>query len=319
MNQAPPSTKPSPRAPALPARLALALADIKVAHSVFALPFAILAAALAIPPGQPAATTTVQFVLVIAAMVAARTVAMLVNRLADHRYDAQNPRTARRALASGALSRNDALALAAAAATLFVAACAGFLVVTANPWPLILALPALALVSFYSFTKRFTAAAHLFLGLALAASPVAAAIAVNPASIGFDGPLTPAGVSIYFLAAFVALWVAGFDILYALQDLDFDRQSNLHSIPAKLGPRGAAWTARVLHAVAFALLLLAINADPRLAALTSAAAAIVLAALIAEHTLLARRGLAGLPVAFFTLNGFIALTLGTLGVADVIL
>jgi len=306
-------------AQALPARLtlALALADIKLAHSVFALPFALLAAALAARPGDPFPQHLARFALLVVCMVAARTVAMLVNRIADRRLDAANPRTAERALASGRLPLRDAAVFTTVAALAFIAACAGFFILDANPWPLILAVPTLALVSFYSFTKRFTAAAHLFLGLALAASPVAAAIAVNPAAIGFTGaPPTDAGVAVFFLAGFVTLWVAGFDILYALQDLDFDRRAGLHSVPAKLGPAGAAWTARVLHAAAFAMLLLAITAEPRLGPLSLAAAVIVLAALVAEHTVLARRGLAGLPMAFFTLNGFVSLTLGALGVAD---
>ncbi len=300
--------------------LLLALRDIKIAHSVFALPFALLAAALALPANQPAATTAAQFTLIIICMVAARTVAMLVNRIADRHLDAQNPRTARRALASGDLPLKSAITFTATAALLFIAACAAFQLLHANPWPLILSLPTLAIVSFYSFTKRFTAAAHLFLGVALAASPVAAAIAINPATIGLtSAPITPAGTAIYSLAAFVALWVAGFDILYALQDLDFDRQAKLHSIPAKLGPKGAAFTARLFHTAAFLFLLLAINADPRLSTITYAAAAIVLITLIIEHTILARHGLRALPMAFFTLNGFISITLGALATFDLFL
>ncbi len=302
------------------ARLSLALVDIKLAHSVFALPFAILAAAIAARPGDPLHLHLAKFALIVVCMVAARTVAMLVNRIADRRFDAANPRTARRALASGRLALRDALAVTTAAALIFIAACAGFYLLDDNPWPLILAIPTLALVSFYSFTKRFTAAAHGFLGLALAASPVAAAIAVNPAVLGITGAApTAAGLAIYALAAFVALWVAGFDILYALQDIDFDQREGLHSIPARLGPTAAVRIARTLHAAAFAFLLLAIAADPRLGWIAAVAAAVVLAALIAEHAVLARRGLAALPMAFFTLNGFISLTLGALGVADLIL
>lgn len=298
------------------ASCSLALGDIKIAHSVFALPFAVFAAALTLPAGQPAATTATQFVLVIVAMVAARTVAMLVNRLADRRFDATNPRTASRALASGRLRPREAAATTALAAALFLAVCAAFWALFANPWPSILGLPTLALVSFYSFTKRFTPAAHLFLGLALAASPVAAAIAVSPASVGLTGDVTPAGTAVYFLAVFVALWVAGFDVLYALQDIDHDRATGLRSIPASLGPRASSWVARALHAAAFGALLLSITADPRLGTITTVAAALVGATLIAEHTLLARRGLAALPMAFFTLNGVISLTLGALGVLD---
>jgi len=313
------SPRSSSAAP-LTARLSLALADIKLAHSVFALPFAILAAALAARPGDPLPQHLARFALVVVCMIAARTVAMLVNRIADRRLDAANPRTANRALASGRLPLRDAAGFTAAAAIAFTAACAGFFALDANPWPLILAVPTLALVSFYSFTKRFTAAAHLFLGLALAASPVAAAIAVNPAAVGLAGAApTSAGAAVFYLAGFVTLWVAGFDILYALQDLDFDRRAGLHSVPARLGPAGAAWTARALHAAAFTFLLLAVSADPRLSWITYAAAAIVLAALVAEHAVLARRGLADLPMAFFTLNGFVSLTLGALGVLDLAL
>jgi len=299
--------------------LLLALRDIKIAHSVFALPFAVFAAALVLPAAQPVTTTTAQFALIVIAMVAARTVAMLVNRLADRRFDATNPRTARRALAAGRLRPRDAAGFTAFAAAVFLTACTAFWVFFANPWPSVLGLPVLALVSFYSFTKRFTPAAHLFLGLALAASPVAAAIAVSPASVGLTGTVTPAGTAVYLLAVFVDLWVAGFDILYALQDIAHDRATGLHSIPAALGPRASAWVARALHAAAFAALILSIRADPRLGTITSAAAAVVGAALLAEHAVLARRGLAALPMAFFTLNGVISLTLGASGVIDLAL
>ncbi len=299
--------------------LPLALRDIKIAHSVFALPFALLAAALAVPQAAPPARIAAQFALILICMVAARTFAMLINRLADRRFDAANPRTAGRAVATGALPTKTATAYAAAAAITFIFACAGFLAL-GNAWPLALAGPTLALVAFYSFTKRFTPLAHLFLGLALAASPIAAAIAIQPATLALEAePLAPSGRATLYLAAFVALWVAAFDILYALQDLDFDRAANLKSIPAALGPCAAAWTSRALHALAFLALLAAIAAEPRLGPIIYTAAAIVAAALIAEHLVLTRRGLAGLPMAFFTLNGFIALTLGALGILDVLI
>jgi len=296
----------------------LAVRDIKLAHSVFALPFAVLGGALAVPAGAPAVRTAGQVALIVWCMVAARTVAMLVNRVADRRFDAENPRTAKRAVASGALPVRTAAGMIAAAAAAFVVGCAGF-GYFGNWWPLALSVPALVLVSFYSFTKRFTALAHVFLGLALAASPVAAGIAVAPETLGLTGDgLAPSGVATLLVAGFVVLWVAGFDVLYALQDLEFDRGAGLRSIPAALGARGAAWAARGLHGAGFALLVLAVRAEPRLGVLTYAAVAVVAAALVAEHWVLVRRGLAGLPMAFFTLNGFVSVALGCAGVADLV-
>lgn len=300
------------------AHISLALRDIKLAHSVFALPFALWAGAMAVPPAAPVLRTAAQIALIILCMVTARTVAMLVNRVADRRFDAANPRTAKRAVASGALPVRSARWMIAAAAAAFIVACAGFLAFD-NPWPLMFSVPTLALVSFYSYTKRFTPLAHLFLGLALAASPVAATIAIAPQTLGLTGePIAPNGAATLLLAAFVTLWVAGFDILYALQDLEFDRGARLRSIPAALGARRAAWAARAMHAGAFVMLILAVRAEPRLGALTYAAVALVGATLIAEHTVLVRRGLAGLPMAFFTLNGAISLLLGIAGILDLI-
>ncbi len=295
----------------------LALRDIKLAHSVFALPFALLGGALAVPAGAAAGRTAGQAGLIVVCMVAARTVAMLVNRVADRGFDAANPRTAGRAVASGALSVRAAGWMIAASSAVFVAGCAGF-VVFGNWWPLALSVPTLGLVSFYSFTKRFTSLAHVFLGLALAASPVAAAIAVAPGTLGLGGGgVTASGGATLLLAGFVALWVAGFDVLYALQDLEFDRGAGLRSIPAALGARGAAWASRGLHVGAFVLLALAVGTEPRLGVLMYGAVVVVGAALVAEHWVLVRRGLAGLPMAFFTLNGVVSVVVGCVGILDV--
>lgn len=295
-------------------RLTLALADIKLAHSVFALPFAILAAFLVAPRGSDGLAwprLSLQLALVVACMVAARTWAMLVNRVADRRIDAANPRTARRAFASGQLSPRDGALLLSLSALAFIALCFLFGQLLGNFWPLALSLPVLAWIAFYSFTKRFTWLCHLFLGGALAASPLAAAIAIDPAALGS----TPA---LAWLAGMVLCWVAGFDVIYALQDLDFDRQAGLSSIPARFGWRGAAWLARGLHALALACLVLAWRAEPRFGGIFLAGVGVVALALAAEHAVLARRGRAGIPMAFFTLNGFIALALGAAGVIDVL-
>jgi 4-hydroxybenzoate polyprenyltransferase len=305
------SAAPSPPL-SLPAKLALAAADIKLAHSVFALPFALLASFLARPSTDPWPRFAGQLALIILCMVLARTWAMLINRLADIRIDAANPRTQRRILASGKLPQRDGTLIAAACAILFIAAASLFWTLFANPWPTFLAIPVLLWIAFYSITKRFTALCHIFLGGALAASPLAAAIAINPAALS----ATPA---IWFLAGFVLLWVAGFDVIYALQDIDFDRTAKLHSIPAAVGWKSAIWISRLLHAAAFTLLLLAARADPRFGPVFLSATALVAALLMTEHAILARRGKAGLDMAFFTINGVVSCLLGTAGILDLTL
>lgn len=307
----------APTVPAIPrqslaSRLALVAADIKLAHSVFALPFALLGAFMARPDGAGWPRFTGQLALVVACMVFARTWAMLINRLADRTIDARNPRTQRRILASGALSPRDGLLFALAAAAAFIACTALFWIFFANPWPLALSVPVLLWIAFYSFTKRFTALCHIFLGGALAASPLAAAIAIDPHFV-------IAGPAIWFLAGMVLFWVAGFDVIYALQDLDFDRSAGLSSIPARLGPTGAIWVSRLLHLISFALLVAASQTEPRFGAVFAIGVAAVGGLLVVEHAVLARRGKAGLEMAFFTINGIVSCVLGLAGILDLAL
>ena len=307
----------TPTTPGIRAQSPLAVAravaaDIKLAHSVFALPFALLAAFLARPQADTPARFAAKLGLVVGCMVFARTWAMLVNRLADRRIDAANPRTARRALPAGRLSTTQGFVAAGCSAAAFVGLASLFGVCFGNWWPATLAVPVLAWIGFYSFTKRFTALCHLFLGGALAASPICAGLAVDPASLAH----TP---TLWWLAAMVLCWVAGFDVIYALQDLHFDRTAGLSSIPAALGPRPAAWVSRALHAGAAACLVMAWRSDPRLGPLFAAAIAATLALLIAEHLVLVRKGLAGLDLAFFTLNGIVSCILGAAGIADLLL
>jgi 4-hydroxybenzoate polyprenyltransferase len=217
------------------ATLGTVLGMIKIEHTLFALPFAFLGMILA-AEGLPSLSTAGWIVV---AMVGARSAAMGFNRLADRRIDAENPRTATRALPAGAVSP--------AAVALFVAASSVLLVLAAwrlNPLALALSPLALAIVLGYSYTKRFTWASHLVLGLALAGAPLGAWIAVR-------GDVSAAA---FALAGAVLLWVAGFDVLYALQDLDFDRRRGLHSIPARFGVRGALILSALLHAGVLALL-----------------------------------------------------------------
>lgn len=297
-------------------RVSIALSDIKLAHSVFALPFAILGAFLVAPRTQDGQINYVtlpgMLALIILCMIFARTWAMLVNRVADANLDAENERTKRRAFASGALTKRDGFLLLTATALAFIVTTAGFGFFYNNWLPTQLALPVLAWIGFYSFTKRFTFLCHIFLGGALAASPIAAAIAVNPDML----PNTPA---VFTIALMVLLWVAGFDIIYALQDLDHDRAAKLNSIPAKFGWKSAIWISRVFHLTSLILLIVACQRSTQLSTLFAIATALTAALLIYEHAILAKRGKAGIPIAFFTLNGIISLTLGALGSLDILL
>jgi 4-hydroxybenzoate polyprenyltransferase len=210
---------------------------IRFPHSVFALPFALTAAALA---AQRSPITGGQVVWIVVAMVAARSAAMGFNRLVDHAVDARNPRTASREIPRGALGRGEVLAFVALSSAVFVLA-AWML----NPLCLALSPLALAIVFAYSYTKRLTSASHLVLGLALAVAPVGAWLAVRGR----------VDVVPLVLALAVLLWVAGFDTIYACQDVDFDRSEGLHSLPARLGVAPSLSLARMMHGVAVLLLL----------------------------------------------------------------
>lgn len=291
------------------ARLRLAAGDIKLAHSVFAMPFAVLGAFLARDAASAWGRFAGQLGLVVVCMVLARSWAMLVNRLADREFDAANPRTKRRVIASGRLSAASGRLMALACAGAFVGAASLFGVFFGNWWPAMLSVPVLGWIALYSYTKRFTWLCHVFLGGALAASPMAAAIAVNPAALEY----TP---SLFWLAGMVVMWVAGFDVIYALQDVEFDRQTGLYSIPSRLGVGRAIWISRALHAGAFACLVMAARSEPRFGVLFMAGVALVAGLLALEHVVLARRGQAGLDMAFFTLNGIVSCVLGVAGVVD---
>ncbi len=293
-------------------RLRLAAADIKLAHSVFAMPFALLAVFLARDATERWRTFLLKLLLVVCCMVFARTCAMLVNRIADRGFDAANPRTRRRAVASGSLSARHARGYAIASAMAFVAVCSLFLLLFTNPWPITLSVPVLAWIAAYSYTKRFTAFCHVWLGVSLAIAPLAAALAVNPSALTH----TPA---LWLIAGMVVLWVAGFDVIYALQDEAFDRERGLHSVPARWGKRGGGWASRVMHLGAFSLLAAAAIAEPRFGVFFYAAVAAVGGLLVYEHVVLRRRGLAGLDMAFFTINGVVSCLLGVAGIADVLM
>jgi 4-hydroxybenzoate polyprenyltransferase len=302
-----------------PATIRVIAADIKLAHSVFAMPFAILGAFMA---GRSLDGTTwadgsgqrfiEALVLIVVCMVLARTVAMLANRLLDRDIDRLNPRTAGRAIPSGRLpARSAAVALLLCAAA-FMAACALFGVLHGNWWPVILGVPVLAWISAYPLLKRFTWLCHIYLGSSLAITPIAAAIAVHP-----DAVL--AQPALWLLSGAVLFWVAGFDVLYALQDVDVDRRDGLHSIPAMLGVPGALWISRFLHAGTLALLTAALQYDVRLDMLFALGVGMTALLLIAEHGVIVMRGVAGINLAFFTLNGIVSCVLGLAGILDLLI
>jgi 4-hydroxybenzoate polyprenyltransferase len=279
---------------------------IKFSHSVFALPFALLATFFAARPAWP---TAAQLGLILLCMVAARSAAMTFNRIIDERIDAANPRTATRPLPRGLIARSAAWGFFAAACGLFLLGCAGFWWVDRNPWPLRLGLPVLAVLCLYSYTKRFTRWSHVALGVAIGLSPVCAWIAISPATLG-----APA----WLLALAVTFWIAGFDLIYACQDVDIDRSQGLHSVPARMGVPVALWLARGFHLVTV-LALLGVGLAASLGFLYYAGVGCVAVLLIVENALVSPNDLSRVNLAFFTVNGIVGLMLGLLGVLDVLL
>lgn len=265
---------------------AVTLEMIKWEHSVFALPFALTGAMLA-ANGWPSAA---KLVLIAVCMVAARSAAMAFNRLVDAKLDAANPRTAMRALPAGLLSTSFVLGFVIAASAVFVIAAA-----LLNRLTLALAPIALVVVLGYSFMKRVTRWSHLVLGLALGIAPAAAWIAVR-------GTLD---VRVLVLTAVVMLWVGGFDVLYACQDFEHDRQVGLHSLPAAFGLEGAFRIARAMHVVTVALALW-LDRLFALGPLAYAGTAVVALLLLYEHSLVSPRDLRRMNAAFFLLNGIIS-------------
>lgn len=190
--------------------------------------------------------------------------------------------------------------------------CAGFGWLYGNWWPAYLSVPVLIWISSYALLKRFTALCHLYLGSSLAISPLAAAIAVDPHALA-DQP------ALWLISAMVLCWVAGFDVIYALQDVEVDRAQGLHSMPSRLGVPGAMWMSRLLHAASAACLFAAWLIDPRFGILFGIAVLLVIALLLYEHLTVARWGTTKIALAFFTLNGIISCALGALGIADVVI
>ncbi len=286
-----------------PGRIARWMSFVKLPHTVFALPFALVGVTIASLEWE---ITWAMLGWVVLAFTAARWVAMAVNRIVDREYDARNPRTLQREIPRGAIAVRDAWLTVVAAAALFVWASAEL-----NPLCLYLSPVALAWVCFYSFTKRFTRYAHLVLGLGLAIAPVGGYLAVT-------GVWSDPWWLLIALTLGVMSWSGGFDVLYALPDIEFDRSQGLHSIPASVGVPRAIVIARGLHV----LTVLALGATVWAAGfgwLAWTGVSAVAALLAYEHSLVSSDDLSKLDAAFFTMNGVISLTFLAFVLADRVL
>ena len=282
---------------------------VKLPHSVFALPFAVIATFLAgrniAGRGWPHLG---QLGLIVVCMVAARSAAMTFNRIVDAEIDARNPRTAQRPLPAGRLSRLAAWAMFGLSGVTFGIGCLGFQLLYGNTWPILLSGPVLLFLCGYSLTKRFTKWSHYYLGVALGLSPPAAWLAIHPTTVGWPAVL---------LMVTVVCWVAGFDIIYACQDIEVDRRDGLYSLPSRVGPKAALWIARGSHLVAVAgLAALGVVADLGWVYAFGVGAAAVL--LVIENILVRSGDYSKLNVALFTINGIVSVMLGVLAVIDIL-
>ena len=265
---------------------------IKFSHTIFAFPFALMGVVLAsMAVGAP--PTLAQILWICLAMVGARSGAMGLNRIIDAKIDAENPRTASRHIPAGKVSRAEAWLLVAGSFALLL-----FSAWMLNPLGFYLAPVALFFLTLYSYCKRFTSLAHVVLGICLAAAPIGAWIALSG---DIQWPITALGLAVLF-------WVAGFDIFYALQDLEFDRSRGLHSIPAKLGVNRSILLVRVFHVLMIVLLLL-LPLGTGLGWIYLTGVAVVAALLVYEHSLVKADDLSKLDAAFFNMNGYISVTI----------
>ena len=280
-------------------KIQIILEMIKFEHTIFALPFAFTAALMA-ANGLPSWR---QIFWITVAMVGARSAAMGFNRWADRRIDAENPRTKMRALPLGLVSPQQVVVFTAVASALFIIAAYEL-----NPLALYLSPIALGTVFFYSYTKRFTFLSHAFLGLAIAGAPLGAWIAVTGR---LDAPALVLGVAVLF-------WLLGFDVLYAIQDIDFDRKTGLYSIPQRFGIRRSLWMARISHAITMTALFWIPTLLP-LDGYYMAGVIITLCLIVYEHALVKENDLSKLNTAFFNMNGYISVAIFIFTLCDVLL
>jgi 4-hydroxybenzoate polyprenyltransferase len=289
---------------------------IRFSHTLFALPFALLAAIMAwttpVSGDGPPPFHWQHLLGILVCMVGARSAAMAFNRLADRRIDGENPRTKLRHLPAGTLSLANVIAFTAGSSLIFLA---GTLLFLPNWLPLALALPVLLFLLGYSYAKRFTSLAHFWLGTSLMLAPVSAWIAIRGEVLLADpADLVPA----LMLGAAVLAWVSGFDIIYACQDADFDRQAKLRSVPATLGVSGALRLAAACHFVTLVLLAALPFVCPQLPFgwIYGAGVAAVAVLLVYEHALVRPNDLTRVNAAFFNVNVIISIGLLVVGAID---
>jgi 4-hydroxybenzoate polyprenyltransferase len=278
-------------------KLGIIFSDIKIQHTIFALPFAVMSAFLA-AEGFPEAE---KLLWIFVAMVTARSAAMAFNRIVDARFDAKNPRTEGRALPSGKIGTGSYVAFLIVSSVIFI-----FSAAMLNPLALYLSPVALAIVFFYSLTKRFTAYSHFWLGLAISVAPVGAWVAIRE----------EISLLSLILGAAVVFWLVGFDIIYACLDVEPDKKNKLNSIPQKFGVEKALSFAKAAHTVMILLLLALPFVTPLLGPLYLAAVTLVAGLLWYEHSLVSGQDLSKVNVAFFNVNGWISLSLMVLVIVD---
>lgn len=293
-------------------KLVTILRMIKFSHSVFALPFAVMAAFLVGRDGEPGFCGWGKLGLIVVCMVAARSVAITYNRIVDARLDARNPRTAGRAIPAGQVTARKAWWFLYGASLVFGMGTFLFWVGYGNYWPGALAFPVLLFICFYSLTKRFTWASHFWLGASLMLAPVGVCVAVSPP----EGPVFTLPVMV--LGGVVLLWTAGFDIIYAFQDIEVDRRDGLYSIPARLGEPLALWISRTCHSLAVTLLLLLAMIVP-LGRIYLAAVGLAALLLLAEHILVRGGETRHMKIAFGTINGLVSILLAAATILDIVI
>ena len=281
----------------MPTKLAIIFSDIKIQHTVFALPFAVMSAFLS-AGGLP---ETEKLLWIIVCMVGARSAAMAFNRIVDARFDKENPRTQDRALPSGKINVGNYAVFLVASSALFI-----FSAWMLNSLAFYLSPVALAIVFFYSLTKRFTAFSHFWLGLAISIAPVGAWVAIRE-EISFTSLL---------LGAAVIFWLIGFDILYACMDIEADRANRLHSIPERFGVETALKMAFASHAVMVVFLLVLLEPTVLLGWVYLAGVALVAGLLVYEHSLIKKDDLSKVNMAFFNVNGIISIGLMAFVIVD---
>ena len=281
----------------MPTKLAIIFSDIKIQHTVFALPFAVMSAFLA-AGGMPEIK---KLLWIIVCMLGARSAAMAFNRIVDARFDKENPRTRDRALPSGKINVGNYAVFLVASSALFI-----FSAWMLNSLAFYLSPVALAIVFFYSLTKRFTAFSHFWLGLAISIAPVGAWVAIRE-EISFTSLL---------LGAAVVFWLIGFDILYSCMDIEADRINRLHSIPQRFGIETALKMALASHAVMVVFLLVLLEPTVLLGWVYLAGVVLVAGLLVYEHSLIKKDDLSKVNMAFFNVNGIISIGLMIFVIVD---